>query len=67
MTFPRIEIFRGEKSWLARFPDNPEIQGEVPLPFTPLAAMHEVRAALQKRHPRAKICFLEEIPPPQSL
>ena len=53
-----IEILRGPNCWLARLPAPAQT---IPLPFTVKAPAHEVKAALQKLHPNARIVFLEEV------
>ena len=61
-----IEIFRGPHVWMARFPHNSAVchifgTDTLPTVFRPHVPAHEVKAALEKLNPGARIVFLEEV------
>lgn len=66
MTTLNIEIFRGEKVWLARLSGNSTIwrafgTDTLPTAFRLQMPACEVKARLQQLNPQARIVFLEEV------
>ena len=62
----RIEIFRGESCWLARFVDAPRIERELgtdtlPCAFAPSVPSHQVLRELRRLNPGVLILHVETL------